>query len=162
MHLFKIAQLHGSGRSSLDSVVIVLGLLVFNLIGFGSGEKEKYRNQAFLFRHAALLVLEKNAKAAARSCLQYSQSSLARVLGTRNLGGCQVPIEMGLDGRMSRAKCALLFRLSSAHRTTNRQYMSQRQFPRFDTNLIQREFPNAPRPPSFVGKKDGKWDEAAC
>jgi hypothetical protein len=111
---------------------------------------------------AALLMLEKNAKAAARSCLQYPQGSLAGVLGTRNLGGGQVPIKMGFVGRMSRAKCALLLRLSSAHRTTNRQYVSQRKLPRFDTNIIQREFPNASRPPSLVGTKVGKWDEAAC
>jgi hypothetical protein len=46
---------------------------------------------------ASLLMLEKAAKAAACSCLQDSQSGVAKILGQRSLGGGQASVEMGLD-----------------------------------------------------------------
>ena len=79
---------------------------------------------------AALPMLEEDAKAAAHSCLQDSQSRLARVLRAGNLGGGQLSVEMRLGGWMSGAKRALLFRFSSAHGATDGQYLSQREFPR--------------------------------
>jgi hypothetical protein len=74
-----------------------------------------------VFPTGSLLMLEKDAKTTARSCLQDSQSRLARVLRTGNLSRSQFSVEMRLAGWMTCAKRALLFRLSSAHRATDRQ-----------------------------------------
>jgi len=82
-------------------------------------------------------MLEKDAQAAAHSCLQDSQSRVARVLGPGNLDGGQLSVEMRLSGWMSRAQRAFFFRFSSAHGTTNGQYLSQREFRGFQTDIIQ-------------------------
>ena len=76
------------------------------------------------FKHGSLFVLEKDAKATARSCLQDSQSRLAKVLRAGNLSRSQFSVEMRLSGRMPCAKCALLFRFGSAHGATHGQYVS--------------------------------------
>jgi hypothetical protein len=82
-------------------------------------------------------MLEKDAQAAARNCLQHSQSCQSRVLRAGDLGGGQFPVEVRLGGRMSRAKRAFLFRFGSAHGATHGQYTSQREFLGFHSNIIQ-------------------------
>jgi hypothetical protein len=81
-------------------------------------------------------MLEKGAQAPAGSFLQDSQSPQSRVLRAGNLGGSQPPGEMRLGARMSCAESALLFRLSSAHRARDGQYVSQREFG-LHINIIQ-------------------------
>jgi hypothetical protein len=86
-------------------------------------------------------MLQKEAKAAAGDGLQDSQNCLAGILRAANLGGSQVPVEMSLGRRMSGAKRTSRLRFSSAHRAADRQYMSQREFRGFHTDIIRhREF----------------------
>ena len=82
-------------------------------------------------------MLEENAKAAARNCLQDSQSRLGSVLRAGSLGRCQTSRDMSFGGRVSGAESALLFRFRPAHRAANRQYASQRELLGFHTNIIQ-------------------------
>lgn len=70
---------------------------------------------------------EEDSKAAAGSCLQGAQSRQARVFGTGDFAGGQLPGEVGLSRGMSSGKRALFFRLGSAHGTTDGQDVPQRQ-----------------------------------
>lgn len=82
-------------------------------------------------------MLKKDAKATARSGLQYPQSRFRGILRARNPGGGQISGQMRLKARMSCAKRALLFGLGSAHRTRDRQDPSQRELLRCHTNIIE-------------------------
>lgn len=81
-------------------------------------------------------MLEKKAEAGHRT-LQQASYRLAGALGTGKLAGRHFPIEMRLDRRMPGAEFASFFRLGFAHRTTHRQYLSQREFAGFHSNIIQ-------------------------
>jgi hypothetical protein len=69
-------------------------------------------------------MLDKDAKPSAHGRLQDSQSRLAGVLGTGTLGGKQLPVEMRLEGWVSRAELALFLRFRSAHGAADGQYLS--------------------------------------
>jgi hypothetical protein len=73
-------------------------------------------------------MLEKDAKD--------SQSRLAKVLRAGNPGGGQTG-EMGLGGWVSCAESALLLWFRPARRTTDGQYLSQREVFGLHTNIIQ-------------------------
>ena len=69
-------------------------------------------------------MLEEDAEPSAHSRLQDSQGGLAGVLGTGTLGGKQLPVEMGLEGWVSRAELTLFLRFRSAHGAADGQYLS--------------------------------------
>ena len=82
-------------------------------------------------------MLKKEAQAALASVLHDSHSGLAGVLRRGNLGSGLLSGEMRLGRGLSCAKRALLFRFSSTHGATDRQYMSQRELLSFHVNIIQ-------------------------
>ena len=84
-----------------------------------------------------LLMLKKEAQAALANVLHDSHSGLAGVLRRGNLGSGLLSGEMRLGGGVSCAKRALLFRFSSTHGATDRQYMSQRELLSFHVTIIQ-------------------------
>jgi hypothetical protein len=83
-----------------------------------------------------LLMLEKNAKTAAGSCYKDIPGSQTGSFRAGNLGGGQVPVEMRLVGRMSRAQRALLFGFSPAHRASYGQSVPQSECFRVHSNII--------------------------
>jgi hypothetical protein len=68
-------------------------------------------------------VLKEDAEAAGCYGHEEPQKGLAGILGARDFGGCQVPIEMSLGGRMAGAESAPGFRFSAAHGTAHRQLL---------------------------------------
>jgi hypothetical protein len=87
-----------------------------------------------------MFLLKEGAKAAARGFLQESQGHLAGVLSHGSFGGGQSSSEMRLGGWVSRAECALLFRLGPAHWLSDGQYLPQRKLVRFHINIIPRRW----------------------
>jgi hypothetical protein len=84
----------------------------------------------------ALLMLEKDAATVIGQRLQDSQNCLAGILRAGNFSGEQLPVEMRLGGRMSRAKRALLFRHGCANGAADGQYLSSCRLPGFHSIIV--------------------------
>jgi hypothetical protein len=70
--------------------------------------------------------MKQNVETAARSCLQGSHCSLAKILGTTDLGRGQSAVMVSLYRRLAGAERALLFGLGSAHGATYGKDLSER------------------------------------
>jgi hypothetical protein len=81
-------------------------------------------------------MMDKGAQAAARDLSKVSQSGQAGILRGRDLRGSQPPGEVSLGGGMPCAEGAFLFRLGSAHRALDGQYVPQSEFG-FHTAIIR-------------------------
>jgi hypothetical protein len=81
--------------------------------------------------------VEKEAKPSTGKRHQGSQHDLASVFRTRNLGGGKVSVEMRLEGWMSGAELAFLFRTSAAPGAGHGQDLSQRKLFGLHSDIIQ-------------------------